>query len=173
MKHCLLLFCLMAFLGCTPCKDCEKKFDPKSDAARLATKGFPKRKGFVNDYQNILTAAETAELEQIISGFNAKTGNEIVIAIVDGVYPYFGINGYATGLSDYWGVGRDGNGGLSIVLSLQLHKVQVSTSCSTSKNIDKTESQQIVDQVLVPSFRDKKFFAGFKAALQEIIAKWG
>lgn len=173
MKHRLLLFCLITFLGCAPCKDCEKKFDPKSDAARLATKGFPKRKGFVNDYQNLLTAAETAELEQIMSDFKSKTGNEIAIVIVDGVYPYFGINGYAKGLSDYWGIGRDGKGGLSIVLSLQLHKVQVSTSCSTSKNIDKEESQQIVDQFLIPSFRDKKFFTGFKAALLEIIAKWG
>lgn len=66
---------------------------------------FPKAGGYVNDFAKILSIEEKANLEQILKDFEAKTSNEIVVAIVDSLQGLDRFT-YSQELFTNWGIGK-------------------------------------------------------------------
>ncbi|MFA6521821.1 MAG: TPM domain-containing protein [Candidatus Gracilibacteria bacterium] len=66
---------------------------------------FPKATGFVNDYANILSASEKANIEQILKGFETETSNQVVVAIVDSLQGLDRFT-YSQQLFTAWAIGQ-------------------------------------------------------------------
>lgn len=95
-----------------------------STADRLGT--FPHRVGDVNDFEKLLTNAETSSLASILHKHQQLTGQEIVVVTTKSYVPYPDMGHYAQDLGIVWGIGkRKQNDGLIIMLSKAKGEIQI------------------------------------------------
>ena len=162
-------------LGCKSQAQTEnrnKRPIPELNYSELEKKGFPKAIFFVNDYEKILTNEQILDLEILINDYRIKTKREIVIVSIDSIKPYTEISSYCVDLSNYLGIGKDGNG-LTIVFSKKLRQIFICTGNQTEKIITNKRCQKIIDELIIPNFKSDKYYEGLKSGLIELIKIWG
>lgn len=134
---------------------------------------LPKSIGWVNDFEDILTTAQEQKLTDIIVEFDKKTTNQIAIVTVHDISPYENMKTYATALGNHWGVGqKDKHNGLVIVVSKNLRKVWISTGLGTEKVLTNEICKKIIDEKMIPEFRQGNSFEGLVKGLNELIGNW-
>ncbi len=157
----LILSLLILTIGCT-------QNNKNSDNLK-----FPKPIGFVNDFEKILSTDQLNNLNELVSDYEKKTSNQITIVTIDSFSPYEEIGTYAKELGNEWGVGqKDKNNGLIILLSSKLHSSFISTGLSTQKIITDSICKSIVENSMVPEFKNAAFYEGLKKGTEEIIKIW-
>jgi uncharacterized protein len=176
MKISNIIFILIFFsIGC--CKinaqteNIKSRPVPELNFSELEKKNFPKSLFFVNDFENLLSNEQILDLEIIINDFRIKTKNEIVILSVNSISPYTDISNYTVDLSNYLQIGKDGNG-LTIVVSKELRKVQIATGNVTEKIISGEECDKVINELMIPNFKNDKYYEGLKSGLLELIEMW-
>lgn len=166
---CILIVLLLTFTAChhrTP-----------SNRARFlypeAITKFPKPNGYVNDFENLLTAEQQADLNTTIHTYRGKTTNEIAIVTIDSIMPYTTLRDFTTDLGNYWGVGQDDkDNGLLIVVSKKLRNVWIGTGYGTEKVLTDPILTKIIDTAMTPHFKKGEFYEGIKAGTLQCIAHW-
>lgn len=134
---------------------------------------FPEPVGYVNDFENVFSKEEKAELTQIITDFEAATSNEIAIASIEEIGDYTDFNEYAFDLTNHWGVGKKGkDNGLTIIFSKNLRKIRINTGTQTQKILTDEICEDILYKDIFPEFKKGNYFIGIKTALLEFIKKW-
>lgn len=137
------------------------------------TTSLPDAIGRINDFENIFTPEQEQELDQIISAFENKTGNQIGIITVANTGTYTDFKKYSVDLFNHWGVGlKDKNNGLLITFSAALRSTRITTGLGTEKVLTNALCKKIIDEKMIPEFKSKNFFNGIKAGLQECIVQW-
>ena len=125
--------------------------------------------GFVNDFAQVLTAEEKANLEATLSQYEKKTGNEIVIATVptlDNEAP----EDYAIKLFAEWGIGKkDKDNGLLILHAPNERKIWIEVGYGLEPYIVDAKAASIYRNILTPAFKENRFGDGYKAAVKAII----
>ena len=142
---------------------------PELNPLELEKKNFPKALFFVNDYEHLLSNDEILDLEVIINDFRIATKNEILVVTIDNIAPYTNISNYTLDLSNYLHVGQGNGNGLTIVVSKKLRKVQICTSDKTEKNISDDKCSKVINEFMIPNFKNDKYFYGLKSGLLELI----
>ena len=139
----------------------------------LGESNFPEPKGRVNDFELIFAAEEIVKLTEIISDFEKETTNQIAIVSIKSIGEYKDFKKYAIDLSNYWGVGqKNKDNGLSIVFSKNLRKIRISTGNGTENTLTDEICKNIIDQTIVPEFKNGNYYIGIEKGLTELIAKW-
>lgn len=133
-----------------------------------------KNKGLIiNDYVNIFNAAQKEELSDIINDYYKKTTRQIVVVTVDNITPYTDILVYATDLGNYWGVGdATKNNGVTIVLCNSCRQVGIATGTGTQLILTDQICKEIIDETMIPEFKNGDFYNGIKKGIAELIHKW-
>jgi len=84
---------------------------------------------YVNDFAQVLTAAERTALRSVLAGLWRDPGAEITLATIDSLAaraPGLGVEAYAQGLFNAWTVGRAGqNEGILILLAPEEREVRI------------------------------------------------
>jgi uncharacterized protein len=167
MRNFILAFFLLTLNGIS----CQNK--AQNYIHENAEKILPKSVGFVNDFENILNEAEEKTLDSIIKEFKAQTTNEIAIVTIDNINPYTSIGDFTTDLGNYWGVGDvDKNNGLIIVVSKKSRIVWLGSGLGTEKVLTNTILGHIVDEAMIPRFKDGKYFGGILDGVLASIREW-
>ncbi|MFC6999044.1 TPM domain-containing protein [Rufibacter roseus] len=178
MKNRRFIFLLVMSLSfvtysCTAQEAESKNQNLELVALSLKESKFPKPIGYVNDFENILSKEQIKELTEIITSFERKTTNQIAVVTISSVEPYSDFDQYALDLSKEWGVGRkEKNNGLTIVFSKSLSKIRISTGLGTEKVLTDEICQSIIDQFMVPKFKEGQFYDGISSGLTELIKHW-
>lgn len=162
-------------LGCKTQAQTENRIKrpiPELNYSELEKKNFPNAIFFVNDFEKLLNSEQILDLEILINDYRIKTKKEIVIISVDSINPYTDISNYSVDLSNYLGIGKDGNG-LTIVFSKKLREVNISTGNQTEKVITDEHCKKIIDELIIPNFKNDKYYEGLKSGLLELIKTWG
>ncbi|WP_114783681.1 TPM domain-containing protein [Botryobacter ruber] len=134
---------------------------------------FPKPIGYVNDFENLFTAEQVKKLTEVITLYEQKTTNEIAVITIDSIEPYSDFNQYAVDLSKSWGVGKSGkNNGLTIVFSSSLKNIRISTGTGTEKILTDELCKSIIDQFMVPKFKEGQYYEGIAIGLAELMKQW-
>lgn len=134
---------------------------------------FPSEIGNVNDFEQIFDKNQIQELENIISDYEKKTSREIAIFTVKSIEPYDNMKDYAQDLSNRWGLGKEAkNNGLTIIFSSQRKEVRISTGPAAKKILTDAMCKEIIDNVMIPKFKQGAYYAGLKNGVQEIISRW-
>ncbi|MEZ4843009.1 MAG: TPM domain-containing protein [Saprospiraceae bacterium] len=134
---------------------------------------FPQPKGFVNDFEQLFTKNETDSLENRLKNYQHQTTREIAVVSLKTIAPYTDFDQYAINLSNYWGVGnKDSSNGLTIVFSKNLRKVRINTGIGTQKIFTDSTCQNIINQTLIPAFKESAYYNGIQKSITEIMAKW-
>ena len=142
----------------------------KSDAKIL----FPVRPlGWTSDYENIFTLSQIKELDSIIANFEKETSNEIAIVTIDSSSTTSEeFDNLILTISNDWGVGKKGlNNGILIGISTGLRKIRISNGYGIETKLTDAETKKIIDEVIIPEFKNAKFFEGTKNGLLTLMQK--
>lgn len=133
---------------------------------------FPEPIGYVNDFENILTDLEEEELTAIIKEHEAQTTNQIVIVTLSSIKPYHNLDDYSLDLANYWAVGqKEKDNGILIALGKGLRKIRIHNGFGIEKQLTDVATKKIIDEVMIPNFRNDNYFEGLKKGLEAILTE--
>ncbi len=131
---------------------------------------FPDKLGYVNDFEKIFSGEQILELNKIIEKQEKETTNQIVIVTIDSFAPFETLFDYSLKLANDWGVGRkDKNNGIVIVFGKQIRQIRIQVGYGLEKKLKDEEAKKIIDNVMIPNFKNGDYFMGIKNGLNEII----
>ena len=135
--------------------------------------GFPKPVGFVNDFENVLSLEEVTKLENLLINYEKQTSNELVIVTISKTENEIDFDTYALDLSKNWGVGKRGkDNGLVLVISNQLGRIRICTGTGTEKILTDEICNTILEEKIIPNFKNGEIYKGIESGINALIEKW-
>ncbi|MDD3067193.1 MAG: TPM domain-containing protein [Candidatus Gracilibacteria bacterium] len=135
---------------------------------------FPQYENFVTDTSGIISADAEASLNSKLKTYEAQTGTEIAVVTIplipDGLSP----NEYATQLGNTWGVGKAkvDNGVILLIETADSpgnRDIYIATGSQLEGGLTDIESRDIVDNIIIPRFKESDFDGGVTAGVDAII----
>lgn len=152
-----LLFCLFA----------------ASAVAFGAQPTFPPLTGRVVDDANMLPASVQQQLSEKLAAYERANGTQLVVVTLKntGGLP---IDMYGYQLGRHWGIGQKGkdNGALLIVVPSQ-KKVRIEVGYGLEGRLTDALTFNIIDQIILPQFRQGQFAQGIVAGTNAILQALG
>jgi len=146
-------------------------------AVQAFSQDFPERPvppRLVNDFTGVLNQDEINLLEQKLVAFNDSTSTQIAIVIVPTLRGY-DVADYAQRLAEKWGIGQKGlNNGVLILVKPKTPdsngKVVITQGYGLEGVIPDLTCSQIVDNDILPAFRENDYYAGLSNATNTLMA---
>ena len=137
------------------------------------TTNFPKPVGFVNDFEKILNQEEVTKLESLLLNYEKQTSNEIVIVTISEIGKESDFDTYALNLAQNWAIGKRGkDNGLVLVISNQLRKIRICTGTGTEKILTDDICETVLQEIILPNFKNGEMFLGIETGINALIEKW-
>lgn len=134
----------------------EKTFDNKIDS-------LPVLNGFINDFENILEFHQEIILNESVQNFNEESGIGVIVVTVESIEPYDNIFDYSLDLANLSNIGK-----VQIVVSKKLRQIQILTSDDIMEKLTDEEAKKIIDQFIIPKFKEDKYYKGLLNGIAEI-----
>jgi len=123
----------------------------------------------VNDFANLLAPFQKQALEQKLEAYNDSTSSAIVVITVPDLQGYDIAEVALKYLRD-WGIGVKGeNNGVVILVSKADHKARIETGYGMEGVLPDILAKQIIDERMIPFFKNNDYYAGFNNAVDAII----
>ncbi|MFM8866498.1 MAG: TPM domain-containing protein [Limnohabitans sp.] len=130
----------------------------------------PPLQAHINDLSRTLAASEAAQLEQQLAGFEAQHGTQIAVLLVNSTAPE-DIADYTQRVAESWKLGRARVGdGLLLVVAVQDRRVRIAPYKALEGTIPDVLAKRIIDQQMVPAFRQGDYAGGLRQALAQLQA---
>lgn len=127
---------------------------------------LPVLNGFINDFENILEFHQEIILKESVTNFYEESGIGITLVTVESIEPYDNIFDYSIDLGN-----SSDRGQVLIVVSKKLRQIQILNSDEVLEHITDEESKIILDQFIIPRFKEEKYYAGLLQGIAEIKKK--
>lgn len=129
----------------------------------------PEPPKLVNDFANVLSDAEKARLEQRLVAYNDSTSTQITVVTMSDLQGY-DINDMAQRIGQEWGVGqKNTSNGLVILVKPKIGNdkgyAAISTGYGMEEVITDAISRRIVDNEMIPKFKENKYYDGINAGV--------
>jgi uncharacterized protein len=141
-----------------------------SPRASLAAFVVPEKPaGFVSDFAGMMSSEEVSALETKLADFNATTTIEIAVVTVKSLNGDT-IENAAQKIFDIWKIGKAkvDNGAL-VLVSLEDRKARIQTGYGLEGALTDIQSSQIINEDIVPAFKEGKYYEGLNSAADDII----
>ena len=123
----------------------------------------------VNDLtRTTLTGSEMQQLEQKLLNYEDTTSTQIAVLIVGTTTPYE-ISDYAQRTGESWGVGSAQDNGIMIVVAVDDRLAHIATGYGMEGAIPDAAAYTIINDYMVPNFRNGDYYSGINAAIDVII----
>ena len=140
-------------------------------ASPAAAQEFPKLTGRVVDAANIIPDADEAALTQKLAAVEQASTRQLVVATVPNLQGY-DIADYGYQLGRHWGLGQKGvNNGMILLVAPAERKVRVEVGYGLEPIMTDALSHQIIQNDILPAFREGDFPRGINAGADAIIAQ--
>lgn len=141
-------------------------------AAEIPQRPVPPR--LVNDFTGTLSPAQVNRLEQKLVHYNDTTSNQIVIVLVPDIGMHTAAN-FAFGIGEKWGVGqsRHNNGAVILVqpkTGRSRGHAYIATGYGLEGAIPDALAKRIVEQEMIPLFRQNDYYTGINNAVNTMIS---
>ncbi len=128
----------------------------------------------VNDFAGVLSDGEVSALERKLVAFNDTTSNQIAIVIVKDLAGY-DRSDYAQRLGEKWGIGRKSlNNGLLVLVRPNTANSRgeafIATGYGLEGAIPDITCAEIIDNEMIPSFRNGNYYEGLNKATDVLMA---
>lgn len=139
-----------------------------------ALSGYPESKDeYINDFANIIDAAEKQEIRKILYDTEYYSGIKIVVVTINYFSEYnTGSNTweeFSKGLFNNWGIGnRPENNGVLILVSKLDRKIKIQLGAGYSPHYD-SMMEEVIDNYMVPFFLLDKYSEGIKIGVKAVI----
>jgi uncharacterized protein len=123
----------------------------------------------VNDFAHVLTPDQVQSLEAKLVAYDDSTSIQIAVVTVPTTGDY-AIEDYALKILRDWKVGnKKTNNGLVILASIQDHKIFIATGYGMEGSVPDITSKEIIDNEVLPNFKQGNYYRGFDLATDAII----
>ncbi len=123
----------------------------------------------VNDFAGIFNRMELNKLESMLVAYDDSTSTQITVVTVSSLGG-MEIADYANRLFEKWGLGqKDKNNGLLILLAIEEREVRIEVGYGLEDRITDALSRRIIEQDMVPRFRQGDYAGGIYAASKRVI----
>lgn len=134
----------------------------------------PKPPRLVNDFAGFLNPEEQSLLERKLVAFDDSTSTQIAIVIVKSLNGYE-ISDMGTRIIEKWGIGEKGkNNGILILIKPKTQDekggVAISTGYGIESFVTDALSKRIIEQEIVPSFREGQYYLGLDRAVNVLMS---
>ncbi|HQW84845.1 MAG TPA: TPM domain-containing protein [Ferruginibacter sp.] len=123
----------------------------------------------VNDYTGTLTADQRQALENKLVAFDDSTSTQIAVVIIPT------LNGkdvadFNIELGRTWGVGgKEFNNGIVLLIAKNDRKLNIATGYGLEGALPDLTAKQIIDEIIVPSFKGDDYYRGIEEGTDAII----
>ena len=144
--------------------------------AVLGQGAYPAREDqFVNDYAELLTASDAAEVRAALTDLQATHTIEAVVVTIGSISDYATgdttLESFATGLFNAWGIGDAAkNNGVLLLVAVNDRQVRVELGAGYGSG-PRQEMQAVIDRYLLPKFRASDYSGGILIGTRALIAK--
>lgn len=153
----------------------EVLYENEDIKTRSEANGFPIPTNWVSDYGKIYSPVEEDHLNKSIHKYRmSSNGNEIAILTVNDISPYTSLREFSVDLFSTWGLGQKvENNGLLIVILPSRRQIRITTGTRTENYLSDAFLDKLIENEIVPAFKEKRYYEGTINTLNRIITKWG
>jgi uncharacterized protein len=128
----------------------------------------PTLRGRVNDYANLMPG-RVQSMEQRLAQFENDTGHQITVLTI----PTLGgedIEGFSIRVAESWKIGKKGSdNGAILVIAQNDRKLRIEVGYGLEGVLPDAIASRIINEVIVPRFRDGDFPGGIEAGVDAIM----
>ena len=141
--------------------------------AAAAAPQFPALTGRVVDEAGLLSPAARERITDWLAQFEAATKRQVVVVTVKSLQD-LPIEDYGYQLGRFWGIGeKDKNTGAILLVAPTEHKVRIEVGYELEGELTDAISSTIINQDILPSFRQGNYEAGIVAGTAAILKALG
>lgn len=132
--------------------------------------GFPKLKGRVNDYANILYADQEKNIEWLLEDLEKKTSAQVVLLTIN-TLDGDTIEDYSIRLTEQedWKIGQKGlDNGVILIISMKERKLRLEVGYGLEGALTDLKSSYIIRKLIVPSFKTGGYYHGILRGLTTV-----
>jgi len=127
-----------------------------------------KATGHVNDFAQLLNAAERAAMEERLVQLQQKTGAEMAVVTLPSLEGGQ-IDDFAHKLFQQWGVGKKGkDNGLLLLVAVQDRKARIEVGYGLEPILPDALAGRVLDEQLFPAFKQQRYAEGLDQAMQRV-----
>ncbi len=131
---------------------------------------FLEPRGYINDFEDLLTECEENTLLMITQLHETKTTNQIAVVTLDSIYKYTDFEQYTLAIANNWGVGtKEKDNGVLIAVSKKMRKVRIQVGDGLLNTLTNQECQFIIDSTIIPLFKTGNYYEGISTGLNAVI----
>ena len=124
----------------------------------------------VYDYIELLSPVEKTSLEQKLINYADSTSTQIVLAIISSTEGE-DINYLGANWGHKWGIGQEKeDNGILILLAREDRRIGINTGYGVEGALTDNLSKRIIENVIIPEFRDGDYYAGLDKGADAIFA---
>lgn len=139
----------------------------------LAGPDYPKQTGIVNDFAGILDPGAKTKLEGSLQGLQRAKNFVLVLVTVKSLEGQ-AIEQYTVGLANAWKIGEKGkNNGIVFLVAPAEKGVRIENGYGAEGTLTDIESKFLMEEKVIPLFKEGKLAAGIEAGTNALIAKLG
>ena len=132
-----------------------------------------KKKGittFVYDNENVQTQAQKEQFDFLFREHEKRTTNEIALVTTPDYNGNDNLVLYATEFINKNGIGKkETNNGVVIAFSKAFKTTAIATGYGTEEVLKDEMAKKIIDSLMVPQFKDGRFFEGLLAGSKAVV----
>ena len=129
----------------------------------------PPLRAHVTDVTGTLSGPEQQALEQKLAGWEAQKGGQFAVLIVPTTKPE-AIAQYSQRVTDAWKLGRQGvDDGVLLLVAKDDKKLRFQVGKGLEGALTDVTAKRIIEEVIVPLFRQGNFAAGINAGADKVI----
>ncbi|MEZ5563916.1 MAG: TPM domain-containing protein [Gammaproteobacteria bacterium] len=140
-----------------------------AQAAVAAVLPVPALSGRVVDTIGLLSAPQRSALEAKLAGLEARKGSQIVVLLVATTQPE-AIEQYSLRVVEAWRPGRKGvDDGVLLLVARDDREIRIEVGYGLEGAIPDATANRIIDEFILPRFRDGDFAGGIAAGIDRLI----
>lgn len=129
----------------------------------------PPLKARVTDLTGTLTSGQQTTIESRLAAFEQKKGSQVALLIVPTTQPE-AIEQYSIRVVEQWKLGRKGvDDGVLVLLAKNDRTVRIEVGYGLEGALNDATSKRIIDEYIVPKFKQGDFYGGLNAGLDRIV----
>lgn len=123
----------------------------------------------VNDFADIFSRQEVAQLEQKLRAYANETSTQIVV-VTETSLEGENVFDYAHRLATTWGIGGSENdNGILLFIAHNERKISIQTGYGTEGFLPDATAFDIIQRIIIPAFREGNYYPGVDRALNAIM----
>jgi uncharacterized protein len=129
----------------------------------------PPLRGRVNDLAGLLSQDLAARLENQLSDFEQQSGHQVVLLSIQSLQDE-DLASFALRTAERWKLGQKGHDNWALLLvSVSDRKLRIEVGYGLEGTLPDATANQIINEIIVPRFREKDFGGGIESGLSAIM----